>query len=86
MSALSLDWPLPYVLHIFGYDLDKAAKNLLQLSTSFENDKRTLSRYYVESALQLPHAEEWWAKKLIEDQERRRKAYEQRRKADAHQS
>jgi hypothetical protein len=84
-SALSLDWPLPYILHIFGYDLDKATKNLLHLSSEFESAKRTLSRYYVESALRLPHAEEWWAKKLIEDRKREREAAEQRRKADADQ-
>src|ERR1700730_4949317 len=40
LSAMSLDWPLPYMLRIRGYDLDKAAKNLLKLSTEFDNDQR----------------------------------------------
>jgi hypothetical protein len=50
------------------------AKSLLELFTEFDEDKRTISRYYVESALRLPHANEWWAKKLIEERKRRREA------------
>jgi hypothetical protein len=50
---------------MFGYDINGAAKSLLQLSAELEDGKRTLSRYYFETALRLPHANGWWAKKLL---------------------
>ena len=85
VNAISIDLPLSYMLRLFGYDLDKAAKDLLRLSIHSEHDERTITRYNVESALQLPHANEWWAKRLIEDRKRKQEAAK-RRKASAGQS
>lgn len=83
LSALSIDRTLVYLLRIFNYDLNKAAKNLLLLSIEVDDQRKIISRYYVESALKLPHINKSWAKKLMEEQKRGREAAEQRRKTAA---
>jgi hypothetical protein len=74
----SLYKPLPYVLRAMGYDLNDAAKKLLGLSTQYDDNDRTLTRYGVEVALRLPHSEERWVQSITES---RREAAELRQKS-----
>ena len=62
------------------------AKELLQLSSAYDDDNRAVARYRVEIALRFPHSDERHAKYVIEERKRRREAAKQRRKADADQS
>jgi hypothetical protein len=66
----SLGLPLRYALRYLGYDLDKAAKFLLRLSTELEDDRRKVCRYRVECALRLPLSGEHMAKAIIKSWER----------------
>ena len=75
--------PLSYLL---GYKIDDAAKNLLGLSTEFEDDDRALRLYQIEVALRLPHSDEKLAKSIIEHRERRLEGAAQRRKSETDQS
>jgi hypothetical protein len=43
-----------------------------QLAKAYDEDDITVTRYQVETALQLPHSEAWWAQKIIENRKRSR--------------
>ena len=64
--------PTSYMLCKLGYKIDEASKKLLQLAKAYDEDDITVTRYQVETALQLPHSEAWWAQKIIENRKRSR--------------
>jgi hypothetical protein len=60
------------LLRAFGYQINEAGKELLWLSSAYEDRHTAVKRYRVEVALRLPHSNEDYAKSIIRDQQKRR--------------
>jgi hypothetical protein len=79
--------PTSCLLHVMRYEIDDAAKQLLRLSTAYDNEDEAVTRYRVEVALRLPRSNEVLVQSILKTrkarQERRRKEAAAEQKTDA---